>query len=379
MTIPAGETSISQWTGNGSADTFDYEFKIAAKGELKVTTTDTAGTDTVLTVDVDYSVAGIGQDGGGQITLTAGALANQYTITLEDNVQVSQETPYGNQSAFFGKSHENSFDKLTRLIKRAFNNSVRAILIPGSTPTTFNNTLPTTVAGRLVGINETNTGVDLFSAAEVANIAGYGAAIEDYYRDGFEFTAGSTTQLTLSASPGYKANTTVHFDGVYQSRASYSLSGATITFTSAIPYGVSEVSVWHGETLAVGTIGSDNVTNQSTLAGDTVTEALTSAAYMKWKADTGSTNRNMAQTDVGYVTELTDDSAKTYTLNAADIVGDDVVIWFYNAQANTNDFTVAAGTGSTFDWTTLNLAPGKLGGIKRKGSTNTFMPLGCWS
>ena len=48
---------------------------------------------------------------------------------------------------------------------------------------------------------------------------------------------GSDTTLTLSIAPVNENNTQVFFDGVYQSKSNYSISGTTLTFTTAPPNG----------------------------------------------------------------------------------------------------------------------------------------------
>jgi hypothetical protein len=52
---------------------------------------------------------------------------------------------------------------------------------------------------------------------------------------GVDFTAGTTTALTLSKSYGSAANLWVAFDGVEQGANTYTLSGTTLTFNAAIP------------------------------------------------------------------------------------------------------------------------------------------------
>ena len=44
---------------------------------------------------------------------------------------------------------------------------------------------------------------------------------------------GSTTAFTLTLAPMNENNTFVYFDGVYQEKSEYSVSGTTLTFTSA--------------------------------------------------------------------------------------------------------------------------------------------------
>lgn len=65
--------------------------------------------------------------------------------------------------------------------------------------------------------------------------------IEDIFTAGSNFTPGTTTTLTLSKVYTSKAAVLVHFDASFQATDQYSVSGNTITFTSAIPVGVSKV------------------------------------------------------------------------------------------------------------------------------------------
>ena len=49
---------------------------------------------------------------------------------------------------------------------------------------------------------------------------------------------GSDTTLTLSVAPVHENNVQVYFDGVYQSKSNYAISGTTLTFSTAPPTGV---------------------------------------------------------------------------------------------------------------------------------------------
>lgn len=60
---------------------------------------------------------------------------------------------------------------------------------------------------------------------------------------GVDFVGGTTTTLTLSQPYGSQANLIVTFDGGFQGGDTFSLSGKTLTFTSAIPSGIQKVYV----------------------------------------------------------------------------------------------------------------------------------------
>jgi hypothetical protein len=65
--------------------------------------------------------------------------------------------------------------------------------------------------------------------------------VEDIFTAGTNFIPGTTTTLALSKTYTSAAAVLVHFDGAFQATDQYSVSGNTITFTSAIPVGVSKV------------------------------------------------------------------------------------------------------------------------------------------
>jgi len=81
------------------------------------------------------------------------------------------------------------------------------------------------------------------------------------YVAGVDFTAGVTTALTLASDPITAKNIFVFFDGVAQHNDQFSLSGTTLTFTSAIPVGVSAVEVAYIEVIGQYELFDESVTD----------------------------------------------------------------------------------------------------------------------
>jgi len=71
---------------------------------------------------------------------------------------------------------------------------------------------------------------------------------------------GSTTAFTLSGDPGSENNTQVYVSGVYQEKDTYSVSGTTLTFSTAPPTGTSNIEVVSSAPLAIGTPSDGTVT-----------------------------------------------------------------------------------------------------------------------
>lgn len=71
---------------------------------------------------------------------------------------------------------------------------------------------------------------------------------------------GSTVAFTLSVDPGSENNTFVMVGGVYQQKDTYSVSGTTLTFSTAPPSGTDNIEVVTGTLLTLGTPSDGTVT-----------------------------------------------------------------------------------------------------------------------
>lgn len=70
-----------------------------------------------------------------------------------------------------------------------------------------------------------------------------GNVADQTFSSGPDFTPGTTITLTLSNSFANAQQLWVFFDAAYQGDDQYSLTGTTLTFTSAIPVGTNKVYV----------------------------------------------------------------------------------------------------------------------------------------
>lgn len=154
---------------------------------------------------------------------------------------------------------------------------------------------------------------------------------------------GSTTTLTLSANPLAENNTQVYIDGVYQPKSTYSISGTTLTFSTAPPNGS-----------AVEVTSSPNVLfSSNTMTGDGSTTTLTLSA------DPGTENNTVVYIDGVYQPKSTYSvSGTTLTFSTAPPNGASVEAM---STTTADAFTTASMTGDGSD-TTLSLPdnPGTL-------------------
>jgi hypothetical protein len=92
------------------------------------------------------------------------------------------------------------------------------------------------------------------------------------YLAGTDFTAGTTTVLTLPEDPGPGNGVLVFIDGVYQESSEFLVQGTSLTFYSAIPSGTTAVEVRYVKGLNIG-VPSDASVNTAKLATSSVTPA----------------------------------------------------------------------------------------------------------
>lgn len=88
----------------------------------------------------------------------------------------------------------------------------------------------------------------------------------------------SDVAFTLSVDPISENNTQVYIDGVYQQKDTYSVSGTTLTFSTAPPSGTDNIEVTHIETLAMGVPADLSVTTGKIATGAVTLEKMADLA-----------------------------------------------------------------------------------------------------
>lgn len=121
----------AQYATNATTGPWTVPFYFLANSELAVTYTDAVGVDTLLTLDVDYSVVGAGNEGGGTITTTQAYATGGQLVILRD-VAFLQATEYVDGDAFPAKTHERALDRLTMIAQQLREKFGRAITFPAS-------------------------------------------------------------------------------------------------------------------------------------------------------------------------------------------------------------------------------------------------------
>jgi hypothetical protein len=126
----------SAYTGNGTTNEYDYDYKIYDRGDLIVTVTDLDEAHTTLVIDTDYDVSDVGASAGGTITLVDAAqdwidddgfLKSGYGLLIRRVMDIKQETDIRNQDNYYPEIHEDALDKKTMQIQQVDDMARRSI------------------------------------------------------------------------------------------------------------------------------------------------------------------------------------------------------------------------------------------------------------
>lgn len=174
----ASATNRNDYTGNGATATYSYTFRIFEDSDLLVTTVDTDGVETELTLTTDYTVSGAGDASGGSITLVAGNLTSGYGITIRRVRPLTQTTDIRNQGDFYPETHEDAFDHMVMISQQQQDELDRSAKNAETVSSSdFDPTLPADMVGEENVVLMTNAAGDGFatgpSAAEISAATSY--------------------------------------------------------------------------------------------------------------------------------------------------------------------------------------------------------------
>lgn len=129
MTISSATNKSGPYTENGVTTNFAYEFKIEDETHVKVVRA-ASGVETVLTLTTDYTVTGVGGNGGGNVVINTPVSGSTLTLVLD--VPFTQEVDLQNQGAFFAEVVEAALDLAAQRDKQLQEQIDRAVVVPVS-------------------------------------------------------------------------------------------------------------------------------------------------------------------------------------------------------------------------------------------------------
>lgn len=406
MTISSA-TSRNDYVGNGSVDTYSYNFQIFEDTDLVVIVKDTDDVETALTLTTHYTVSGAGDASGGSVSLVSGAfdwlnatddLKTDYTITIRRVLPLKQETDIRNQGDFYPEVHEDQFDRFISIDQQQQDDIDRSVKMPESVSASeFNPELPASLSGSANATIVTNATGDAFAvgptttaienAESNANDAAASATLAEEWASKIDGQVDSTdysskawsiggTDVTETASRGaakeWATKTDNPVDTSEYSAKEYAQGTQSGTGGSAKDWAIETSSdvdstgeysaKEHAQgTQTRGASGGGSAKDWATYTGGTVDDTEYSAKYYAQQADTSATEAADAAaasqwSDVVYVTN--GDSPISITDNDTGKL--------YNCDCTSGDivFNLPAISGLTLD------APWVIGVKKTDSSAN---------
>ena len=125
MTVSSSTSRVS-YSGNGSLTAFAYTFKIFDEGDLTVILRASDGTETVQTITTHYTVSGVGDDGGGNVTFGT-APASGVTVVILREQPLTQGLDLVPNDPFPANSLEEALDKIVFMTQKHEEELGRAI------------------------------------------------------------------------------------------------------------------------------------------------------------------------------------------------------------------------------------------------------------
>lgn len=159
MTV-SSETNKDSYVGDNTSTVFPYTFRILDDDQVTVTkkNIETGVVDT-LTIVTDYTIDGVGNESGGNITLAATS-DSDYTYIFTRNVPFTQGTDYNEFDTFPAESHESALDKLTMMVQQLKEQVDRALKVDVGSGLSGELETPEDSAGLVVKVNGAGTGFE---------------------------------------------------------------------------------------------------------------------------------------------------------------------------------------------------------------------------
>ena len=284
MTVTSTNQKV-QFNGNGSTTVFAYNFKIFAQTDLSVILRSAAGTETVQQLTTNYTVSGVGEASGGNVTMGV-APPSGTTLTIlrvQPNLQGLDLVP---NDPFPAGSMEDALDKLTFMVQTHDEEIGRSIK---ASPTNV-------ISGSEFTVSATDRANKLFSFDSSGNLSiaqelgtyrgNWGASTAYAVRDLVKDTSTGNificvTAHTSSGSQPLTTNTDaakwalIVDAATATTSATAAANSATAAASSATTAGNSATAAGNSATAAASSATTSG--NSATAAGNSATAAASSA------------------------------------------------------------------------------------------------------
>ena len=192
-----------QYTASASQTVFAYDFLIFDEADITVIKD---GVTLTLGAGNDYTVSGVGNASGGNITLTTGASAGELVTIFRDTV-IQRESQYQVDCRFDAEPIERDLDRITVILQELDRDLSRSIVL-NPEDASSGITLPSLQADRILKVNSAADNFELAALSEITsfvpdtNISGESSGdILEYDGTNWVNTKSLTANLTFSGVP----------------------------------------------------------------------------------------------------------------------------------------------------------------------------------
>ncbi|MES1979720.1 MAG: phage tail fiber protein [Pseudomonadota bacterium] len=286
MTVSA-QTPLNRSTANGVTTVFPYNFKVLAAADLEVSID-----GVVKTLTTHYTLSGVGDDGGGNVTMLSAPTAGGIVVRRR-NMAYTRVTDYQDQGELPTATLDADFDASVLLSQQLAEGLERAVKVPITSDLD-----PAQLIADL-----TQASIDAVAAADAAAISETNAAASA------SIASAAATSATASASTASTAATSA------TASASAASTSATSATSSASAASTSASGASSSATTA--STAATNAGNSATAAATSATNAASSATAAAGSATSASGSATAAGTSATNAAS----SAAAAAASAASVVG----------------------------------------------------------
>ena len=362
MTIST-TTIKNSYSGDGSATSFNYTFKVTDQDDIDVIIRSSDGTETTKTISTHYTVSGVGNASGGSVVFTTGNVpANGETVVLRRDTPQTQGVDLIENDPLPANTLEDALDKATSISQELQEQVDRSLKI-SRTNTMTSTEFTTSSTDRANKVLSFDSSGELAVTQELGTFKGNWAASTTYaVRDIVKDTSTNNIFIALTAhtSSGSQPLTT----NTDSAKWSLIVDAATAT-TQATNAASSATAAASSATTA--TTKASEASTSATNAASSATASASSATSASSSASTATTKASEASTSATNAASSATAAATSATQAAAaanfEVLNDTTPQLGGNLDTNEKEINTVSNRN-------ILLAPNGTGMVEVKGNTN---------